>query len=95
MSAIDASLLIVSFNTCELLARCLESIPAAAGTFTCELVVVDNGSTDGTVAMLGLRFPGVVLVERPENPGLARSTNIGISRASGAGFASGSIRTVR
>ena len=83
MPSIDVSAVIVSFNTRALLERCLDSLPAAAAPFSCEAIVVDNGSDDGSIAMIRERFPHVQLVERPDNPGFARSTNLGLERACG------------
>ena len=83
MPAPDVSVVIVSFNTRELLAHCLESLAAAAPSVAWEAMVVDNGSADGSAAMVRERFPATVLIERPDNPGFARATNLGLARATG------------
>ena len=82
MSAVDASIVIVSYNTRDLLVRCLDALPAAVAPFRHEAIVVDNGSRDGTVAALQAR-DDVRVIERPENPGFARATNLGIAAAGG------------
>jgi N-acetylglucosaminyl-diphospho-decaprenol L-rhamnosyltransferase len=72
--------IIVSWNTCELLCRCLDSLAASfsdsgiAGT----VVVVDNGSTDGTPALLRARYPGVRLIEAGRNLGFAGGNNLAL-----------------
>jgi GT2 family glycosyltransferase len=48
-----------------------------------QLVVVDNGSTDGSPAMVRERFPDAVLVELAENQGVAGGRNRGVERAEG------------
>lgn len=83
MSAPDLSLVIVSFNTRDLLAACLASLPAATAGLSRETIVVDNGSQDGTVEMVRERFPETVLIEAGENLGFARATNLGLGRARG------------
>ncbi|HEX6104576.1 MAG TPA: glycosyltransferase family 2 protein, partial [Gemmatimonadales bacterium] len=64
---------IVSWNTRELLRRCLESALAEGAA---EIVVVDNGSSDGSVEMVRDQFPRVRLEVRPENPGYGAASNI-------------------
>ena len=77
----DVSVVVVSWNTREYLARCLAAIPVAAPSLAVETIVVDNGSCDGTQAMLTERFPRVCLVQNAENVGFARGSNVG-ARAS-------------
>jgi hypothetical protein len=71
------SVAVVTYNALPWIEQCLESV---AGY---ETVVVDNGSTDGTVAFVRDRFPAVRLVEQ-ENRGLAAGWNRGISETTGA-----------
>jgi GT2 family glycosyltransferase len=71
------SVAVVTYNALPWIEQCLESI---AGY---ETVVVDNGSTDGTVAFVRDRFPAVRLVEQ-ENRGLAAGWNRGIRETTGA-----------
>jgi N-acetylglucosaminyl-diphospho-decaprenol L-rhamnosyltransferase len=73
----DVSVVVVAYNALPWLEQCLESV---AGH---ETVVVDNGSTDGTQALVRANFPAVRLVEQ-ENRGLAAGWNRGIRETSGA-----------
>jgi GT2 family glycosyltransferase len=76
------SVVIPTWNQAGLLAAALRSLRAQAfGDF--ETVVVDNGSTDGTAAMLGRDFPEVRVVALPRNCGFAAATNAGLRAATG------------
>jgi GT2 family glycosyltransferase len=80
------SVVIVSWNACAQLCECLESLRAQTdGDF--EIVVVDNGSEDGTTATLRRRFPEVTLVELEANLGFAEGCNRGIAASAGAWIA--------
>jgi GT2 family glycosyltransferase len=72
----DAAVVVVTYNALPWLEQCLASVRGV------ETVVVDHGSTDGTVALVRERFPDVALVEQ-ENRGLAFGWNAGIARTSG------------
>ena len=67
---------IVSFNTRDLLRACLHSLHAC--TLPLRVVVVDNASADGSATMVRAEFPGVCLVALSENVGFAAGTNIGL-----------------
>ena len=77
MTRDDVSVAVVTYNALPWIEQCLESV---AGY---EAVVVDNGSTDGTIAFVRDRFPAVRLVEQ-ENRGLAAGWNRGIRETTGA-----------
>jgi GT2 family glycosyltransferase len=68
---------IVSFNTREILWRCLQTLAASRGV-SLTVVVVDNGSSDGSVAMVANAFPDVRLLCNTKNHGFAVATNQGI-----------------
>jgi GT2 family glycosyltransferase len=72
----DVSVVVVSYNAMPWLERCLESVRGV------ETVVVDHGSTDGTLELVRERFPDVALVEE-ENRGLAFGWNTGVERTAG------------
>ncbi len=81
------SIIIVSWNTRDLLARCLEAVERSnVRTFerlNVETFVVDNASTDGSAAMVRERFPWVRLIENAENVGFARANNQAIRQSTG------------
>jgi GT2 family glycosyltransferase len=82
-TTIDVSVVIVSYNTRALLERCLASIEGAAPALRVETIVADNGSADGSPALVRERFPSVDLLELTENRGFAHGTNAGLARATG------------
>lgn len=79
----DISILIVSFNTRDYLSRCLASIPQAIEGHAVENIVIDNGSTDGTQAMLIEQFSHVQLIQNQTNLGFGRANNLGALAARG------------
>jgi GT2 family glycosyltransferase len=79
----ELSIIIVSWNVAELLAACLESISRHSSSLDMEIIVVDSASTDGTVALLGARYPQVRWLPQGENLGFTRCNNIGLQTASG------------
>lgn len=100
----DISILIVSWNTCALTEACLDSIPRSVSPSTeLETIVVDNGSTDGSVEMLRDRSD-LVLVENDRNFGYAAAVNQAYEHSSGplvlllnsdVEFESGSLEVLR
>ena len=80
----DVSVVIVSYESRALLARCLAALAADAGrTATCEVIVVDQASQDGTAAWLAAEHPDVRVVALPENVGFGAGNNRGAALASG------------
>ncbi len=71
----DLSIVIVSWNTWELLAACLDSVFRTAEGLALEVIVVDNASSDCSPAMVRERFPHVQLIENRENTGFATANN--------------------
>jgi GT2 family glycosyltransferase len=76
------SIVIVSFNARVDLERCLESLRAAPAAATHEILVVDNGSTDGS-ADAARRWPEVRVIDAGANLGFARANNLGIRAGTG------------
>jgi hypothetical protein len=74
---------VVSYNTREELRRCLGSLRAHAG-MPCQLVVVDNASTDGSADMVEKEFPEARLIRNRENAGFSRGNNQALREARGA-----------
>lgn len=76
------SVVIPSWNTRELLAICLEKL-YEADTPAMEVIVVENGSEDGSAEMVGERFPDVILHANELNEGFAKGCNQGMRRSRG------------
>lgn len=74
----SVSVIIVSYEVCARLRRCLESLDSPA-----EIVVVDNASADGSAAMVRESFPEVTLVANSENLGFGAAVNQGLQHCSG------------
>jgi GT2 family glycosyltransferase len=70
------SVVVVSRNRVALLRRCLESLEKSEGRDTLQIVVVDNGSSDGS-AQLDAPFPQVQFIRLPKNFGLTKALNLG------------------
>ncbi|HEX2185996.1 MAG TPA: glycosyltransferase, partial [Chloroflexota bacterium] len=79
----DVSVIIVNYNAGEMLARTLESLYASTPVHTFEVIVVDNASRDGSVALVHRRFPDVRCVANPTNDGYTRANNQGMRLATG------------
>jgi N-acetylglucosaminyl-diphospho-decaprenol L-rhamnosyltransferase len=79
----ELSVVIVNWNTRELLAQCLDSLCGSLILKEYEVFVVDNASKDGSPAMVYERFPKVQLIENAENVGFARANNQAIRLSAG------------
>ena len=77
------SVVIVSWNTKEFLVRCLKSLTRQDTASGVEIIVVDNGSLDGSPEVVEERFGQVKLIRLEENVGFAKANNIGIGESSG------------
>lgn len=77
------SIIILSYNTQELLRSCLASITRNLTKVDYEIIVVDNASSDGSVSMIKKDFREVTIIENRENVGFARGINIGAKQAKG------------
>ena len=76
------SILIVNWNTRELVLKCLDSLPDEVGGAPCEVIVVDNGSIDGSGDALE-RCPGITLIRNARNLGFASAVNQAYRRSTG------------
>ncbi len=79
----DVSIIIVSYNTKNLLNNCINSIIKNTYNINYEIIVVDNNSRDGSVDMVKNQFNQVKVIENFENYGFAKANNIGIKEAKG------------
>jgi GT2 family glycosyltransferase len=84
LGAPNLSIVIVSWNTCDMLSNCLKSLyehfPKA---FTFEVIVVDNASSDLTRSVIPYEFPQISYVQNGQNIGFSAANNIGIKHARG------------
>ncbi len=79
----DVSVVIVSFNTRDLLRECLNTLAAEAGGVRYEVIVVDNASRDGSADMVAAEFPAARLIRSDVNLGFAAANNRGFAIAQG------------
>jgi len=85
----ELSVVIVTWNTRDLAVSCIRRLQwelgelGAKGGISSEILVVDNGSTDGTSEALRQHFPGIDVIRLPENRGFAAGNNAAFRRASG------------
>jgi GT2 family glycosyltransferase len=79
----DLSIIIVNWNTKEYLLRCLRSVFQSENSPSWEVIVVDNGSQDGSGSGVKQLFPEIHLIANEQNLGFARATNQGLIHASG------------
>lgn len=71
----DLSICIVSFNTRDLLRGCLNSLLSSATRYSYEVIITDNGSSDGSQEMLAAEFPRVQVIYNDSNQGYTRPMN--------------------
>lgn len=79
----DLSIIIVSYNTKDLLRNTIKSVIDTVERISYEIIVVDNNSQDGSISMVKEEFPQVILIESGENLGFPKGNNLGIKRAKG------------
>ena len=82
-SNVKLSIIIVSFNTREMILACLRSIEVQTRRTSYEIIVVDNMSTDGSAEAIGREFPSVRLMALTENLGFAGANNLAAASARG------------
>lgn len=75
------SIIIVNWNTRDLLRACLRSLPLTDPAS--EIIVVDSASADGSADMVRAEFPAVTLIASPDNLGYSRGNNVGLARSQG------------
>ncbi|MGH7255100.1 MAG: glycosyltransferase family 2 protein [Nitrospirales bacterium] len=80
---VDLSVVIVSYNTRAILLDCVSSIYHATRDVTFEIVVIDNGSHDGSAAAIREQCPAVIVIVNPDNRGFARAANQGLAASRG------------
>lgn len=81
--SLDVSIIIVSWNTRDILRDCIRSIHDHAGDVQFEIIVVDNNSSDDSGKMVSSEFPEVVVIQNKDNQGFSSANNQGILQAKG------------
>ena len=81
------SAVIVTYNSRDVIAACLDSFAGHTSRDTCEVVVLDNCSTDGTAEFVESSYPWVRLVRSTRNAGLSAGNNAGVAASSGESVA--------
>lgn len=76
--------IIVTFNALKWIGRCLKSLEKS--TLRSDVVVIDNGSTDGTLPLIRTDYPGTRIIETGENLGFGAANNIGLRLALDGGY---------
>lgn len=79
----DVSIIIVNYNTRDLLKNCVKSIIEQTKGISYEIIVSDNASNDGSIEMLGNEFPDVLVIKNRENLGFGKANNIALKKAIG------------
>ncbi|OGH61770.1 MAG: hypothetical protein A3G34_14165 [Candidatus Lindowbacteria bacterium RIFCSPLOWO2_12_FULL_62_27] len=82
-AAPDLSISILTWNTRACLKACLDSIRRHTHEIRYEIIVVDNGSTDGAFEMLKQEYPGVRAIRHEENLGFTAGNNVALRAARG------------
>lgn len=73
----------MNHNRCDLLKLALNSLIKSSNSIDCELIIIDNASTDGSVEMLHAEFPGIKLIKNTINQGVSKARNQGIEVSRG------------
>lgn len=79
----DLTVIVLSWNTKDLLADCLEALRSGHGGLDVQVIVIDNASADGSADLVLSRFPWARLERNAENRGYARGVNQGLALAEG------------
>jgi GT2 family glycosyltransferase len=82
-NSIDLSIIIVNWNTKQLLLNCIASIYRTVHQASFEIIMVDNGSTDGSVEAVSQTYPAVKVIANAANQGFAKANNAALERMSG------------
>jgi GT2 family glycosyltransferase len=76
----ELAIIIVNYNTRELLAGCLDSVFASRCRYPFRVLLVDNASSDGSAAFVRSRYPQVDVIDSPRNGGFGYANNLALRR---------------
>ena len=79
----DVSVVIVTWNVRDMVVDCLRAVAERSGALDVEAILVDNGSTDGTVRAVRAAYPGVTVIANGGNVGFPTANNQGLGHAAG------------
>ncbi|MEN6521664.1 MAG: glycosyltransferase family 2 protein [Armatimonadota bacterium] len=79
----DISVIIVNYNTKQLVIDCIASLEETVPPRSYEIIVVDNASADGSAEAISERFPSVKVIKCSKNLGFGRANNLGAKKAQG------------
>ena len=79
----EVSIVLVCWNNKDYLDPCLQSLYGGNVNHSFDVVAVDNGSTDGSQAMLQEKYPQILIIQNDKNVGLSKASNQGIEATKG------------
>ncbi|MDH4266280.1 MAG: glycosyltransferase family 2 protein [Deltaproteobacteria bacterium] len=79
----DLSIIVINYNSSNFVLSCLASLKEGLRANRYEIILVDNGSIDGSCRLIREKFPGLYLIENAENLGFARAVNQGFKKTRG------------
>ena len=81
---VDLTIVIVNYNTRQLLRPCIDAVRAGAGSLRLQIVIIDNGSRDGSAEVMKADFGDCELIFNPTNVGFGRANNLALPNVRGA-----------
>lgn len=79
----ELSIIILNWNNKGVISNCLDSVFREIGGLDAEVIVVDNGSIDGSLELIKQKYPQIVLIENDDNLLFAKGNNQGFEKARG------------
>lgn len=80
---VELSVIIVNYKVPHYLLQCLDAVHKASKQLSCEVIVVDNASNDGSQLLVQQYFPSVIFIANEQNEGFAKANNKAIALAKG------------
>jgi GT2 family glycosyltransferase len=80
------ALILLNWNTPQHTADCIRSVQQYCNQALFDIVVIDNGSTDGSLSLLQMQFPGLIYISNKENLGFAEGNNRGLEYSLANGY---------